>query len=150
MKRRFFPRTLQKSQTPEGQARSQPALSTPVCLERAGERRSWRGGQGPVATHPPGTPGRGVRRKREVREKLKAQTCRSDYFGFGRQRSKPKRECVGLCNWKVRTFNHIIRIFFLLLHPYTQFFFFFLCWLQSLTESFHMLASGNASFMMNK
>lgn len=110
---------LQGNQTSEGVAQSQPAPSIPVLLSIAGSklwRGSWRCGWGQIAMGPRHCAVEGKEWMREVRKKLKAQTCCSDYFGFKKQRSKPKQEFIGLCNWKVQRFDNIIRIFFLVLY----------------------------------
>ena len=96
-----------------------PCSTRPVCLQRCRRglwRGSWGGGWGP-RHHAK----EWEEWMREVRKKLKGQTYCSDYFGFKRQRSKPEKEFIGLCNWKVQRFNNIIRIFFFFFHPHTRF-----------------------------
>lgn len=125
-------------------ARSLPGLCVYSKVEKAVERWSRRDGQGQVAMGP-GNHAKEWEEKREVRKKLKAQAYCSDYSGFKSQRPKPKRECTGCVTGKCRRLDSIIRIFCPFPHPHTH----FLCWLPSLTASFHTLASGNSSFVMN-
>lgn len=115
---------LQGSQTSEGLAQSQPAPSAPALSAYSSVKAGGRdaaGEAGRANCHGPRTPCKEVRRTREVRKKQRAQTYCSDYFGFKRQRFKPKRKFIGLSNWKVQRFNNIIRIFFLFLHLHTHF-----------------------------
>lgn len=95
-----------------------PFRASAVCLHqcREGCGKMKLGRWAGPSSSGPWTPCEGVKREREVRKKLKTQIHCSDYFGFKRQWSKPKREFIGLCNWKVQRVNNIIKISFLFLH----------------------------------
>lgn len=87
--------------------------------------------------------------KREVRKKLKAQAYCSDYLGFKRQRSKPKRDCTGLVcleSPEIQQSHQGI----LSLSPSPPLTPPFLGWLPSLIDSFRVLPSGNSSIMINR
>lgn len=130
-----------------GQAQSQPARSLPgLCLQQSGEGcggmkpERWAG----PSCYGPWKPCKGVRRKeREVRKRRKAQAYCADSSGFKSQR---KGNVLAGVTGKCRDLTTSSGYSFSFLTPHTH----LLCWFSSLTASFHMLASGSSSFVMNR